>query len=382
MLLIKNGKIFTMNKKDEILDGYSILVENGKISEIAKDIEEKENMKVINAQGLNIYPGFVEVHSHLGLSEDSCGEVGQDHNEKSDAIMPEVRAIDGMYPQDVTVKEAREKGVTTAVICPGSANVIGGLCSAVKLYGNRIDDMIVKKDVAMKCAFGENPKRVHGGKGKEPMTRMGIAALLRETLIKTIEYRDNKKEGKVPFNMKYEALIPVVNGELPLKVHVHREDDIFTAIRVAREFNLKITLDHCTSGLKIAKELVKEGYPLIVGPSLGHRTKFELKDKSYKGPSTLKNAGAKIAITTDSPVIPLEYLPLAAGLAARDGLDKYEALKAITINPAEIAGIDNRVGSIEKGKDADFVITGKDPITYIDFEIEKTIINGEVVFEK
>lgn len=382
MLLIKNGRIFTMNKNDDIIENGCILIEDGKIKRIDKDIKVCENVEVIDATGKNIYPGFVEAHSHLGLSEDSIGALGRDHNETSDPITPHLRAIDGMYPQDVTIEEAYSNGVTTAVICPGSANIVGGKCSAIKLYGNRIDNMILKEDVAMKVAFGENPKVHYGNKGKAPATRMGIAGMLRETLLKTIEYRDTKKEKKIPLNMKYEAMIPVVNGEMPIKVHAHREDDIFTAIRIAKEFNLKMTMDHCTSGLNIADDLAKENYPAIVGPSLGHRGKFELKSKSYKGPNVLFNAGIKIAITTDSPVVPLQYLPLCAGLAAAEGLCEYEALKAITINPAEIIGIDDRVGSLEIGKDADIIITEKDPIVFINFGLETTIIDGKVIFQK
>lgn len=381
MLLIKNAKIYTMNKKDEILENASILVENGKIRKIGKNINVDEHTEIIDAKGYNLFPGFVEAHCHLGLSEDSIGEIGRDHNERFNPITPECRAIDGMYPLDITVKEARENGVTSAVICPGSANIIGGLCSAIKLHGNRIDDMIIKKDVAMKCAFGENPKTWHGGKGHAPATRMGIAALFRNELFKTKEYLKNKEEGKATFNLGYEAMIPVLKGELPLKVHAHREDDIFTAIRIAKEFNLKITLDHCTSGMNISDQLAQEKFPAIVGPSLGHRTKYELKSKSFKGPKILHDSGVKIAITTDSPVIPLEYLPLCAGLAHKAGLDKYEALKAITINPAEITGIDNRVGSIEINKDADFVITKNDPLINIDMGIYMTIIDGEVVYK-
>lgn len=381
MLIIKNGKIHTMNKECEVLEGFSILIEDGKIKEINKEINKE--CEVIDAKGKFIYPGFIDAHSHIGLHESAIGKEGADINEATDPITPQLRAIDGIYPQDETLKEAYKKGVTSAVICPGSANIIGGLCSAIKLYGNRIDNMIIKENVAMKCAFGENPKRVYGNLSKSPTSRMAISAIFRETLFKTQEYMNKKESGKdISFDMKYEALIPVLKKELPLKVHAHREDDIFTAIRIAKEFDLNITLDHCTSGHNIAKELAMEKFPAIVGPSFGHRTKFELKDKSFKGPKILNEAGMKIAITTDSPVTPLEYLPLCAGLAASEGLDEYEALKAITINPAEIAGIDNRVGSIEINKDADIVITDKNPLKDLDYKVEYTIINGEIVYKK
>lgn len=379
MLLIKNGKIFTMNKKDEILENTDILVENGKIIKIGKHIEE--NCEILDASGKNVFPGFVEAHCHLGMAESGVGNFFRDHNENLKPITPECRVIDGMYPQDIAVKEAIEKGVTTATICPGSANIIGGMCSTIKLYGNRIDDMIIKEDTAMKCAFGENPKNWHGQKGRPPFTKMGIASMFRQELYNTLEYRRKKNEGKIGINIGYEAMLKVINREVPVKVHVHRADDIFTAIRIAKEFNLKMTLDHVTGGSEIVDQIAKEGYPAIVGPSFGHRTKVEVKEKSFKTVKTFHDAGIKIAITTDSPVTPLEYLPLCCGLSVAAGMDAYEALKCITINPAEITGVDNRVGSIELGKDADFVIAKYDPMTYIDFGVEKTIIDGKIVFE-
>ena len=387
MKLIKNGTIYTMNKNDEIIENGCILIDNGKIKNVASNIDETHDMEVIDVNGANIYPGFVEAHSHVGLSEDSVGAVGKDHNEITDPLVPHLRTIDGVYPQDITLKEAYEKGVTSAVICPGSSNILGGSCTAIKLYGKRIDKMIIKDNVGIKTAFGENPKNRYGNKGKTPATRMAISALLRDMLFKTIEYKNEKelalKEGtKLPsHDMKLEALIPVINKEIPLKAHVHRDDDIFTAIRIAKEFDINLTLDHCTSGWMVADEIAESNKPAIVGPSLGHRGKPELKDKSFKAPKVLHEAGVKIAITTDSPVIPLHYLPLCAGLAAAEGLDEYEALKAITINPAEIVGIDDRVGSLEIGKDADMVVCLGNPIKEINYKVVTTIINGEQVYQ-
>ena len=251
MLIIKNGKIHTMNKECEVLEGFSILIEDGKIKEINKEINKE--CEVIDAKGKFIYPGFIDAHSHIGLHESAIGKEGADINEATDPITPQLRAIDGIYPQDETLKEAYKKGVTSAVICPGSANIIGGLCSAIKLYGNRIDNMIIKENVAMKCAFGENVRRLYGTQGKLPVTRMGTASILRKALTDARNYQAHKaaaaEKGEVfDINLQYEPLLPVLERKIPLKAHAHRADDILTAMRIAREFNVRMTLDHCTEG--------------------------------------------------------------------------------------------------------------------------------------
>ena len=358
MLVIKNGHIYTMN--DEVIENGSILIKDGKIAAVGKDLEVPKDFEVIDAGGRMITPGFIDAHSHLGMWEDSIGFEGSDGNEMVDPITPQLRGIDGINPMDITFKEAYQGGVTTAVTGPGSANVIGGTFVALKTYGHRVDDMIIKDPIAMKVAFGENPKRVYNEQKKSPMTRMATAALLRETLYKAKSYLEKKESddsSKRPdYDMKMEALIPVLKKEIPLKAHAHRADDIFTALRIAKEFDLYITLEHCTDGHLIAEDLAKEGKPAIVGPTFGERSKYELKNKTFDTPKVLYEAGVKIAINTDSPVIPLEHLSLCAGLAHKAGLPMIEALKSITINPAEIVGIDDRVGSIEVGKDADIVI--------------------------
>ena len=305
----------------------------------------------------------------------------------TDPITPHLRAIDAINPRDEAFENALKGGVTTAATGPGSANVIGGTFSVIKLYGDRIDDMIVKETLAMKCAFGENPKRVYNDKKMMPMTRMGTAAKLRETLAKAVEYRDKKAAAgddatKLPaYDMKLEAMLPVVNGEIPLKAHAHRADDIFTSIRIAKEFGVKLTLEHCTEGHLIAEHLAKEGYPAIVGPSFGNKSKFELNQKTFDTPGVLHKAGVKVAIMTDSPVIPLEYLPMAAALAHKAGLDEFEALKCITINAAEILGVEDRLGSIELGKDADLVIWNAHPFD-LQAKVTYTIVNGKVVYQR
>lgn len=385
MLYIKGGKVVTMN--GEIFPKADILVDDGKIEKIGTEIVMPKEATEIDAQGKIVMPGFIDAHTHLGLKEDSIQFEGIDHNEKSDPITPHMRGIDAINPMDKTFSEAYEAGITSVGAGPGSANVIGGQFAAIKTYGHRVDDMIIKEPIAMKCAFGENPKRNYNQKGKTPMTRMGIAALLREALFQAIEYRKKMNLAKddlakaPDFDMKLEALQPVINREIPLKVHVHRADDIFTAIRIAKEFDIKITLDHCTEGHLIKDDLKKENLDVIVGPSLGHRTKFELKHKSFVSPGILSEAGLKVAITTDSPVIPLHHLPLCAALAVKEGMDKTEALKAITINAADIMGISDRVGNLETGKDADIVIWDGDPLD-IQSTVEYTIINGKIVYSR
>lgn len=384
MLLIKNGLIYTMN--DEIIENGSVLIKDGKIRDVGKDIIAPLDARVIDAKGRMVTPGFIDAHSHLGMFEEGIGFEGSDGNETTDPITPHLRAIDGINPMDVAFKEAYQGGVTTAVTGPGSANIIGGTFAAIKTYGHRVDDMIIKDPVAMKIAFGENPKRVYNSKKKSPMTRMATAAILRNSLFKAREYMYKKENAKdqleMPkFNIKLEALIPVLKKEIPLKAHAHRADDIFTSLRIAREFDLDISLDHCTEGHLIVDDLAREGKPAIVGPTLGSKSKFELKNKTFDTPKILNQAGIKIAITTDSPVIPLHYLSLCAGLAHKAGLDEIEALKAITINPAEIIGLEDRIGSIEEGKDADIVIFNGNPIKDVDFETYTTIINGKIVYK-
>ena len=381
MLLIRNGYVKTMDGED--IDGGSVLIgDDGKIAAIGKDISA-DGAKVIDAEGKLVTPGCVEAHCHTGLRTSSLRWEGSEINEGSDPITPHMRSIDGINPMDETLYDAVKGGVTTACTGPGSANVVGGSFVAIKLYGKRVDDMIVKYPLAMKCAFGENPKSHYGQSGKKtPITRMATAAMLRELLFKSRNYLKAKEEGKEPaFDMKLEAMIPVMKGEIPLKAHAHRADDILTSIRIAKEFGVGLTLDHCTEGALIAEELSKEGYPALVGPTFGSKSKPELLNKSFETPLALNKAGVKICIITDAPVLPLSSLPMCAGLAVNAGLDENEAWKAITINPAEVNGISDRVGSLAVGKDADIVIWEKNPLFSLGNCVSKTIIDGKVVFE-
>ena len=381
MLLIQNGHIKPM-VGEEIKNGAILIGDDGKIAALGASVSAPEGAQVLDAGGRLITPGCVDAHCHIGLDNEATGWEGRDYNEIVDPITPQMRAIDSIYPQDEAFANALKGGVTTACTGPGSANVVGGTFVAMKLAGNRIDNMIVKFPLAMKCAFGENPKRCYGqGSKKAPMTRMGTAALLRELLFKAKRYSAEKDEGKNPaFDMKLEAMIPVIKGEIPLKAHAHRADDILTSIRIAKEFGVGLTLDHCTDGAVIADELAKEGLPAFVGPSLGNKSKIELNNKSFTTPGILHKAGVPISIITDSPVIPLENLPMCAGLAANAGLDMEEAWRAITINPARHTGIADRVGSLEVGKDADIVIWTADPLTTIGAHAYTTIVDGNVVY--
>ena len=382
MLLIKNGYVKTMAGPD-IPDGCVLIGDDGKITAVGANLSAPENCQIIDAQGRLVTPGCVDAHCHIGLHNEAMGWEGMDYNEIVDPITPQMRAIDSINPMDESFALALQGGVTTACTGPGSANVVGGTFVAIKLYGKRVDNMIVKNPIAMKCAFGENPKRCYGQQGKRaPMTRMGTAAVLRELLFKTQRYLADKEAGKnPPFDMKLEAMIPVIKGELPLKAHAHRADDILTSIRIAKEFGVRLTLDHCTDGSVIADELAEEGYPAFVGPSLGSKSKIELINKSFTTPGVLTNAGVTVSIITDAPVIPLQYLPMCAALAANSGLDTEDAWKAITINPANSTGIGDRVGSLEVGKDGDVVIWTDDPMTTVGAESYTTIIDGKVVYQ-
>lgn len=381
MLLIKNGKIKTMVGED-IENGYVLIGDDGKIASVGTSIEESADMTVIDAEGRLVTPGCVEAHCHIGVHNSAMRWEGADYNETSDPITPQMRALDGINPIDETFELAIKHGVTSACTGPGSANVVGGTFAAIKLVGKRIDKMIIKDPVAMKCAFGENPKGAYGQNGrKTPITRMATAALLRDLLFRAGRYLAAKEEGKDPnFDMKLEAMIPVMKKEIPLKAHAHRADDIFTSIRIAKEFDVDLTLDHCTDGALIADELASEGYPAFVGPSFGSKTKIELSHKSFTTPGVLYKAGVPISIITDAPVIPLEYLSMCAGFAFSAGLPYEEAWRAITINPATQTGIGDRVGSLEVGKDGDVVIWAADPLVTVGAEAYVTVVDGKAAY--
>ncbi|HOQ01638.1 MAG TPA: amidohydrolase [Acetivibrio clariflavus] len=390
MLLIRNGKILTMTGTD--YDNGYVLIDKGKIIEVGegkKSFRGKKDLEIIDAEGKYVLPGFIDAHCHIGMWEDAVGFEGEDGNEMTDPVTPHLRAIDGVYYLDRCFREALENGVTTVVTGPGSANVIGGQFAALKTFGRRIEEMIIKEPVAIKVAFGENPKTVYNERKQAPSTRMATAAILRENLMKAKEYmqlwdeynKDKENADKPEYDIKMEALLKVLRKEIPIKAHAHRADDILTAIRIAKEFDVRITIEHCTEGHLIKDILLEEGVSAIAGPMLTDRSKVELRNMSVKAPGILSKAGVKTAIMTDHPCVPIQYLSLCAALAVREGMDEKEALKAITINAAELTEIEERVGSIEKGKDADIIIMDGHPLEF-KTRVVTTIINGQVVYER
>ncbi|MDE7262802.1 MAG: amidohydrolase [Oscillospiraceae bacterium] len=359
-----------------------LALRDGVIAAIGPGLTPLEGEEVLDAAGKQVYPGFVDAHSHLGLDGYGMGRDGMDYNEMGDIVSAQLRGIDSFNPQDRSVAQALAGGVTTVGTGPGSANVLGGTFFAVKTWGRCVDDMVVRDPVAMKCAFGENPRRCYRDKGDS--ARMTTAAKLRDMLFQARDYLARKEAAgddvmkRPKYDMKMEALIPVLKGEIPLKAHAHRADDICTAIRIAREFGVKLTLEHCTEGHLIVDELVRAGYPVAVGPTLTGAGKLELANKTFETPGILARAGLQVSIITDHSVIPQHYLPLCAGLAVKAGMDPFAALQAITINPARHLGVADRVGSLETGKDADAVIAGGDPMVS-DTRIETVILGGKWV---
>jgi imidazolonepropionase-like amidohydrolase len=383
MLLIKNGKVLTM--AGEVIEQGCVLVENDKIIEVGERIEEKEDYTVIDAKGLWVMPGIIEAHCHIGITEEKKGAIGDDCNESTSPVTPYLRALDAVNPLDPAFHNAIQAGITSVMVGPGSTNVVGGQFIFMKTQGRIIDRMVLLAPAAMKISFGENPKTSYKDLNSPPATRMAIASLLREELFKANEYRQEKMQAmrngesfKTDYNM--ECWIPVLEKKIPLKAHVHRTDDIMTAIRIAKEFDLRLTLDHCSEGHIIADEIKESGYPAIVGPDMACRNKIEIRNADFKTSGVLASKGILVAITTDHPVTLIQYLPICAGLAAKKGLGIEEGLKAITINAAKICGVDDRVGSIEVGKDADIAIFTGNPMETFTHTVY-TIINGEIIYK-
>ncbi len=383
MKAIINGKVYTA--VGEVFANGTILIENGKIVAVGENIDVPAGAEVIDAAGMVVTPGIIDAHTHLGIGEEGIGWEGRDYNEVSDPATPQMRAIDGINPEDEGFRDAIKGGITTVMTGPGSANVIGGENLVMKTHGRTVDEMVILNPCGIKGAFGENPKRVYGTRSgfQLPVTRMGTAAVMRDALVKAQNYLDKQKhaekEGKpVERDLKWESMARLLTKELPLKAHAHRHDDILTILRIAKEFDINVTLEHCTEGHKIVEELKAANVPAIVGPTLGNRAKYELKDMTFDTPGILAKAGIKVALMTDHPVIPLQYLPICAGLAVRHGMKEEDALKAITINAAEILGVGDRVGSLEVGKDADIVIWDGHPFETMT-HVVKTLVNGETV---
>ncbi len=371
-MLLVGGHVLTM-EQDEYENGFVRFDDSGKIVAVGEGAPTPpDGEEVIDVKGGYIVPGFVDAHSHIGLWEDSLTFEGADGNEDSDPITPQMRAIDGVNPMDKAFREARENGITSVLTGPGSANPIGGQFAALKTAGLCVDDMIIKAPAFMKMALGENPKSVYHDKHQAPVTRMGTAALLRETLYAAKEYaekwnryhKDPEKEDRPDFDFRLEALVPVVEGKLPVKIHAHRADDIFTALRLAREFHFDLSIEHATDGHLMKDELKKANVSVCVGPFLGDRSKPELKNLSLCTANVLSDAGVPVAIITDHPETPEKFLPLCAAMAIKEGMKPMAALASITSVAAKVSGIDARVGSLKPGKDADILVFDRFPLDF------------------
>jgi len=379
-MVIINGKIFPMEGKN---------IENGYVRTKDKVIEDigdmssfqlKKDEAVLDVQGAWVMPGLIDAHSHIGITEEKWGIVADDCNEQTNPVTPTLRAIDAVNPMDLGFHEAIEAGITSVMVGPGSSNVVGGQFAFIKTQGRCVDKMVVKFPAAMKVAFGENPKTSYGDKDQTPATRMAIAAILRKTLYEATQYKNDREAGNLTQeDFEIEPWIPVLNKEIPMKVHAHRADDILTAIRIAKEFDVDITIDHGTESHLIVDEVKKSGFPVIVGPDLTSRSKIEVKNMNFKTNKVLNEAGVLFAITTDHPVTMVQYLPICAGLAVKCGLPMQEGLKAMTINAARICRVDDRVGSLRKGKDADIAIFSGNPMEIFTRTLY-TIIDGEIIY--
>ena len=388
MIAITNGKVFTITKG--VIDDGTILIEGGKIKAVGKAVKVPKGAEVIDASGKVVMPGLVEAHCHIGIWEETVGWAGSDGNEATEPATPHMRAIDAIKANadEGGLEAALKAGITTAQVLPGSANVIGGWGVVIKTTPRKVvDDMVILHPSGMKIAFGENPRRVYGVEHKKmPSTRMGVAGVLRDWLQKTKNYIEKKERfkddpEKLPeVDVKLEALEPVLRGEIPLRAHAHRADDVATAVRIAEEFGVKMSWEHATEGHRVAEWIAEKGVPAVWGPSLTARGKWEMRELDFSTPKVLHEAGVQFAIQTDALGQPIGFLPLCAGMAVKHGLPYDEALRAITITPAEILGVADRVGSIEEGKDADLRILDGDPLE-LRTKVEMVLIDGEIVYK-
>ncbi|MCL6479246.1 MAG: amidohydrolase [Peptococcaceae bacterium] len=384
MIAIVGGMVLTMTGRN--YETGTVLIKDGKIAEVVAGRREPEGWEIIEAGGMVVMPGLVDAHCHLGIVEEIYRTEGDDCNEVTNPVTPHLRAIDAINPDDLGFRDALSGGVTTVVVGPGSANVVGGEMAAMKTWGSGLQEMVLKAPVGLKAALGENPKRNYGSRKKTPYTRMASAALLRESLVKAQDYMRKVAgaaggSGELPDrDLGMESLARVLSGEIPLRVHAHRADDIMTALRIAREFNIKLVVEHCTEGHRVAGELAAQGVNAVIGPIIGNRAKVELKGISLETARVLADADVDFAIMTDHPVVPIQYLGISAGLAVRGGLDEERALRAVTVGAARIVGLDDRIGSLEPGKDADVVIMDGHPFD-VRSRVVKVLISGQIVYE-
>jgi imidazolonepropionase-like amidohydrolase len=383
--ILKGGRVLTM--AGQTFDPGYIVIDNGKISAtgaLADLPPPAPDADVVELSGKWIVPGLIDAHTHVGIGEQGFGREGMDTNETTDPVTPQVRAIDATNPDDEAFRDALAAGVTAVNVMPGSANVVGGLAFAVKTYGSRIDQMVLRNPTGMKAAMGENPKRTHGDAKRMPSTRLGIAALFRDLCVRTQNYMAKQAQAEpgkpIERDLRLEQMALVLRREIPMRIHAHRADDILTALRIRDEFGFDMVLDHSTEAFKLPDELLRRNIPAVVGPTLTSRYKVELRERNLKTAGLLVRAGVKVALTTDHWVVPIQHLLLGLMLSVREGLDRDEALKLVTINPAEILGIADRVGSIAPGKDADLAVFSGDPLDIMQ-RVVRVYLDGEPVYE-
>lgn len=371
-ILLKNAMVYPITSQP--IQNGDVLIDNGKIIKVGNNLDTDSTIKIINCNNHYLLPGFIDVHTHLGLYDEGTGWAGNDANETAEAMTPHIRAIDGVYPLDPAFTDAIKSGITTAHVMPGSANVIGGTTSVIKTTGKNVKKMIVQEIAGLKLALGENPKRIHSQGNNDSITRMGIMGMLREAFYKAI-HTDTTEDLRVA------PLVMALKREIPVRIHAHRADDIITALRLAEEFNLDLRIEHCTEGHLIARELSGINLKVSVGPTLTRRSKIELKNKTWKTYQELTNNDVEVSITTDHPYTPIQYLNICAGIAVREGLSEQKALEGITILPARNLKLDTHLGSIDEGKEADLVLWSHHPFHYL-AKPKWTMIGGEIVFSE
>jgi imidazolonepropionase-like amidohydrolase len=371
-ILLKHARVYSITSQP--IQNGDVLIDNGKIIKVGKNLNTDSTVKIIDCKNQYLLPGFIDVHTHLGLYDEGTGWAGNDANETAEAMTPHIRAIDGVYPLDPAFSDAVKSGITTAHVMPGSANVIGGTTSVIKTTGKNVKKMTIQEIAGLKLALGENPKRIHSQGNNDSITRMGIMGMLREAFYKAIH-------TDIPEDLRVAPLVMALKREIPVRIHAHRADDIITALRLAEEFNLDLRIEHCTEGHLIASELAGMNLKVSVGPTLTRRSKIELKNKTWKTYQELTNNGVEVSITTDHPYTPIQYLNICAGIAVREGLSEQKALEGITILPARNLKIDSHLGSIDEGKEADLVLWSHHPFHYL-AKPKWTMIGGEIVFSE
>ncbi len=375
MIALTNGRVYTI--ENGIIEQGTILLDGDKIAAVGAEVEIPADAQVIDVQGRIVTPGFIDAHTHIGIDEEIHQPMGDDCNEMTEPNTAELRAMDAINYRDLSFQDAVKAGITTVMITPGSANVFGGLVAVMKTAGRTYKEMLVNGEAGLKMAFGENPKRVYGEKDKSPSTRMATMAIARQGFYEAKEYMKKSDEDR-EFNLQTEHIAKALEGGIPVRAHAHRADDILTAIRMRDEFNLDLVVEHCTDGHLIVEELKEAGVKVAVGPSLSNRAKVEMENVTFRTPGVLASAGVEVAIITDAPCTPIQYLPICAGMAMREGMTEEDAFKALTIVPAKILKVDDRLGSLAVGKDADVVVWNNHPMEIMG-RPEMVFVNGKQI---